>query len=182
MRSPTPDSTKVRLEPWSQDDLPLLQRLLGDPVMTAHLGGPETPEKLARRHTRYVAEERSPQPRKGRSLRVVDVASQAGAGWVGYWERVWRDGEAYEMGWSILPAFQGRGLATAAAREALRIARAAGGHRFVHAFPSVNNVPSNALCERLGFELLGETALEYPPGNLMTCNDWRFDLRAEPEE
>ena len=46
-------SIKVDIRPWSADDLPLLERLMGDPAMTEHLGGPETPEKIRDRHTRY---------------------------------------------------------------------------------------------------------------------------------
>ena len=37
----------VHLEPWGPDDLRLLERLFGDPAMMAHLGGPESPEKIA---------------------------------------------------------------------------------------------------------------------------------------
>ena len=44
----------VRLDPWAEDDLPLLQGLLGDPVMMEHLGGPEAPEKIVERHQRYL--------------------------------------------------------------------------------------------------------------------------------
>ena len=31
---------EYRVEPWGEDDLPLLHRLLGDPAMMEHLGGP----------------------------------------------------------------------------------------------------------------------------------------------
>ena len=44
----------VALQPWSAEDLPLLEKLLGDPKMMAHLGGPETPEQIAQRHQRYL--------------------------------------------------------------------------------------------------------------------------------
>jgi RimJ/RimL family protein N-acetyltransferase len=46
----------------------------------------------------------------------------------------------------------------------------------VYAFPSVDNAPSNAICRKVGFELLGEKDFEYPPGNPLRCNEWRFDL------
>jgi len=48
----------------------------------------------------------------------------------------------------------------------------------MHAFPSVDNAPSNAICRRLGFELLEACEFEYPKEHFMTCNDWRLDLRA----
>ena len=47
---------------------------------------------------------------------------------VGYWDREWRGEQVYEMGWAVLPAYQGRGLATAAAvRRSRRPRRAATG-------------------------------------------------------
>jgi RimJ/RimL family protein N-acetyltransferase len=161
----------IRLEPWGPADLPLLQRLLGDPAMMTHLGGPETPEKIAKRQARYEQD--------GRQLRIVDVATGEGVGWVGYWEREWLDRDVYEIGWSVLPEFQGRGIASAATRGALDAARTDGDRRFVHAYPSVENGPSNGICRKVGFELLGEHEFEWPPdsGIVMRCNDWRFDLR-----
>ena len=42
-------STTVILQPWGSDDLPLLERLMGDPRMTEHLGGPEGLDKLRER-------------------------------------------------------------------------------------------------------------------------------------
>jgi RimJ/RimL family protein N-acetyltransferase len=58
----------------------------------------------------------------------------------------------------------------------LDVARRLGGHRFVHAYPSVDNGPSNAVCRKLGFTLLGSSEVEYPKGAFMLCNDWRLDL------
>jgi RimJ/RimL family protein N-acetyltransferase len=53
-------------------------------------------------------------------------------------------------------------------------------HRSLYAFPSVGNAPSNGICRKLGFTLVGETEYEYPPGSgrVMRCNDWRLDLRS----
>jgi len=46
---------------------------------------------------------------------VITVGSEkASAGTVGYWERDWEGGIAWETGWSVLPEFQGEGIATAA--------------------------------------------------------------------
>jgi RimJ/RimL family protein N-acetyltransferase len=160
----------VRLERWSKSDLGLLEQLLGDPAMTEHLGGPESPEKIAERHERYLKAESG-------LFKVVDETGES-AGWVGYWPRTWRDQDVYEIGWAVLPAFQGRGIAGAATAQALDAARAEGKHRFVHAFPSVENAPSNAICRKLGFTLLGDEEFEYPKGSFMRCNDWRFDLFA----
>ena len=46
-------SVTVTLEPLGSDDLLLLERLMGDPRMTEHLGGPESPDKLRERQGRY---------------------------------------------------------------------------------------------------------------------------------
>jgi RimJ/RimL family protein N-acetyltransferase len=163
----------VRLEPWGTDDLPLLRRIMGDPAMTEHLGGPETEEKLAERQARY---EREGEPGSGRMLKIIDESTGEPAGSVGYWEKEWRGGTVYETGWSVLPEFQGRGIAAEATRQVIEAARAENRHRYLHAFPSIDNAPSNAICRKLGFELLEDRAFEYPPGNRMRCNDWRLDL------
>jgi RimJ/RimL family protein N-acetyltransferase len=163
----------VRLEPWGEGDLPLLEALLGDPAMTEHLGGPESPAKLAERQARY---ERIDDQGTGRMFKIVDEETGEGVGSVGYWDKSWRDDEVYETGWSVLPPFQGSGIASEATAQVIELARAEGRHRFLHAFPSVDNAPSNAICRKLGFTLLGESDFEYPPGNSMRCNDWRLDL------
>jgi RimJ/RimL family protein N-acetyltransferase len=159
----------VRIEPWGEADLPLLEKCLGDPEMMEHLGGPESPEKIAERQSRYE------QP-GSKQFKIVDEATGEGAGWVGYWERDWHGRQVYEIGWSVIPAFQGRGIAGSATDEVIAIARSERRHRFMHAYPSVHNAPSNAICRKLGFTLFGPREFEYPKGNLMQCNDWRLDL------
>jgi len=158
----------VALAPWTEDDLPLVQALLGDPAMMEHLGGPEDPEKIVARHRRYVG---SP----GVFKIVVDGV---GAGWVGFWEHEWQGEQIYEIGWSVLPGFQGRGLATTGTRLALQEARASDGPRAVHAFPTPDNGPSNAVCRKCGFTLLGEVDFEFPKGCWAVSNDWFYDLSA----
>jgi RimJ/RimL family protein N-acetyltransferase len=164
----------VRLEPWGEGDLPLLRRLLGDPAMTQHLGGPESEEKLASRQARYA---KLHKPDGDRMFKIV-VDEGAAAGSVGFWEKEWRGGTVYETGWSVLPEHQGRGLASEATKLVIEEARRQGRHRYLHAFPSVDNAPSNAICRKLGFELLEALDFEYPPGNQLRCNDWRLDLFA----
>jgi RimJ/RimL family protein N-acetyltransferase len=164
-------STDVALEPWSADDLPLLHALMGDPAMTEHLGGPEPPEKIVERQGRY---ERLADSGRGRMFKIVVDGDAVGS--VGYWEREWRGEQVYETGWSVLPGFQGRGIAGTATALAIEAARAEGKHRFLHAYPSVDNPASNAICGKLGFELLGAHDFEYPKGNPLRCNDWRLEL------
>jgi RimJ/RimL family protein N-acetyltransferase len=169
--------SEIRLEPWAEGDLPLLERLMGDPAMTQHLGGPEPLDKIAERQGRYVA---LPDTGKGRMFKIVDGESGEAVGSVGYWERPEGDDTVYETGWSVLPEFQGRGIATTATAQAIELVKAERKHRFLHAYPSVENHASNAICRKLGFELVGLDEYEYPKdsGNIMRCNDFRLDLFA----
>ncbi len=164
-------SATVTLEPWGSGDLPLLERLMGDPRMTEHLGGPESPEKLGERQGRYERLDGA-----DRIFKIVDVASGAGVGSVGFWMKEWRAQEVYEVGWMVAPEFQGRGIAVAATGQAIELAKGAGRHRFMHAFPNVDNAPSNAICRTRGFELIEACEFEFPKGHPMICNDWRLDL------
>jgi RimJ/RimL family protein N-acetyltransferase len=168
----TRDSAKratIRLEPWGRDDLPLLELCVGEESMMRHLGGPESAAKIAERQARYE------RPGSGQ-FKIVLLPGEEPAGWVGYWERAWQREQTYEIGWAVIPQVQRRGIAVAAAGEALAAAAAQATHRFVHAYPGVENAPSNAVCRKLGFVLLGSCEVEYPPGRSMQCNDWRFEL------
>lgn len=135
--------------------------------MTEHVGGPESADKIADRQARY-------QVPGSRQYRIVVDGEDAG--WVGYWEREWLGEKVWETGWSVLPGFQGRGVASEATHKLIEIARTETTLRYVHAYPSVDNAPSNAICRKVGFELMGDFDFEYPKGNIMRCNDWRYDL------
>ena len=159
----------VTLDPWREQEFWLLERC-NTPEMTAHLGGPESPEKLRDRHRRYVENAFPGQM----YVIVTDDGERAGS--VGYWEHTEATGTVWETGWAILPEFQGRGLATAAVHAVAKIAAATGTHSSLHAYPGVTNAASNALCRKAGFTLLGERDFEYPKGHWMRCNDWSLDL------
>ncbi len=171
--------TDVDIRPWSDDDLPLLEGLRGDPAMNVHLGGPEPLEKIRARHERY---RQSGHSGKIHMFVIVVGRGRVAAGSVGYWEKEWRGQHVWETGWSVLPEFQGQGVATRAAAAVVERARAEGKYRFIHAFPSVDNSASNAVCRKVGFTLEEEADFEFPPGNFMRCNDWRLDLFAGDSE
>lgn len=173
-----PDTIGLTLRPWSTDDFPLMERSLGDPAMTIHLGGPESPEQLQSRHQRYTEFSH-----KGPGCMYVMLVGpeKISAGSVGYWEKDWQDSIVWECGWNILPEFQGQGFATSATAELITIIRAQNKHPHLHAFPSIHNHPSNAICRKLSFTLVGEVDFEYPLGNLLRCNDWRLVLNPNIE-
>ena len=162
---PLPDA--ITLTPWSAADHDLLLAINGDPVQMAQVGGAETAEKIADRNAKYALDPNQ--------LKIAVDGEPAG--WVGVWVREWRGEQVWEIGWSVLRAFQGRGVAKRAARGAIEHARAIeDAPRALHAFPNVDNAPSNGVCRALGFTLLGETTFEYPPGHFDTVNDWRLEL------
>ena len=79
--------TNVDIRPWSEGDLPLLERLMGDPTMTEHLGGVEAPEKIRQRHERYW---RNNDSEKGSMFVIVVGPERIAADSIGYWEKEWR--------------------------------------------------------------------------------------------
>jgi len=154
--------------------LPLLEGTLGDPGMMVHLGGPESPEKLRERHKNYVA--LSANSTKGSMFVITVGPEKKGAGTVGYWEKDFGGQKVWETGWSVLTEFQGQGVATAATRLIIERVTKLQMHKYLCAFPSVDNRPSNAICRKLGFTFAGETDFEYPPGSMMRCNVWMLDV------
>lgn len=170
-------ASSVRIEPWSDDDFGLLCRA-NAPELMDHLGGPETEEALAGRHNRYVALS-ADRTGRGRMFRIALPGVADAVGTIGFWERTWQGREVYETGWAVLAEFQGRGIASAATRAVAERARAENRHRYLHAYPSVDNGPSNGVCRKAGFVLIGACEVEYPPGHPLLTNDWRLDLHPE---
>ncbi|NUS71890.1 MAG: GNAT family N-acetyltransferase [Corynebacteriales bacterium] len=159
----------IRLEPWDEGDLALLRRI-NTPEMRKYVGGPETEAQVLARHSRYL------NLKNGRMFRIELLPEGEHVGSIAFWNRIWRGEEVYETGWNVLPEFQGRGIGMAAVHAIINTARHDNKHRWLHAYPSVNNAASNAICRKAGFELAGETDFEYPPGQIMRSHDWRFDL------
>ncbi len=167
------EQIRVDLRRWMENDLPLLERLMGDPAMAQHIGGPEKPDQIRKRLARYC---QNSSTSRVHMFVIVLEPERAGIGSVGYWEREWLGQTVWESGWRILPAYQGKGIASRAIRLAIERARAERKYRFLHAFPSIENAASNAICQKMGFVLQSEVDFEYPPGRFMRSNDWCLDL------
>jgi RimJ/RimL family protein N-acetyltransferase len=172
-----PTLQRIWLRPWAADDLPLLELLMGDPRMTEHLGGPEPPEKLVERNERYA---RIGGSGTGAMFVICEGSDATGVGSIGYWEREWQGEPVWETGWSVVPEAQGRGIATRAIALLLENVAADGVHRSLHAYPGVDNAPSNAVCRKAGMTLIGQADVEYPPGHPLRVNDWEVRLPARP--
>jgi RimJ/RimL family protein N-acetyltransferase len=76
-----------------------------------------------------------------------------------------------EIGWMVLPEFQGRGIATTAVRILLALAREQDRWGLVHAFPATTNAPSNAVCRSAGFRFAGEQDTPFA-GRVLRTNHW----------
>ena len=165
----------ISIRPYSERDKWVLEKILSDPTQMVYLNGPESPEKLSKRHEEYLA--MSADPHSGCMYTITAGSGANPVGNVGYWEAEWNGQKGWETGWFVLPQFQGKGIANSAMRLLINHL-ALFGPRFLFAFPSVNNLPSNAICKKLGFSLIEETELEYPSksGLKLHSNVWRLEL------
>lgn len=157
----------MELVPYTDGDMWLTEALETDPRVMAELGGPWPLEKIPEIHRRrlgYLA--------KGSwYLKIVPEPGARPIGAVMVWDSEVNGEPVGEMGWMILPEHQGRGYASEAVRLVLERIRAEGRWGDVHAFPGVTNAPSNAICRKSGFELLGQTEVDYGSRTLR-CNHW----------
>ena len=167
----------MELRDITPDDLPLYESMYCDPSMMGHLGGAwpkeRAPGKL--RQNLEVVEAGTAWVFKV----IPDDGSSQAAGSVCIWEHDWRGEPINEIGWMILPPFQGRGLATQAVRAILEKARTKRRWHIIHAFPATANAPSNAVCRKAGFTLIEECELAWD-GHDIRCNHWLLDLRSTP--
>jgi RimJ/RimL family protein N-acetyltransferase len=167
----------MELRDISMDDLPLWERLQCDPAMMEHLGGPQPREKMPQilKMNLELVEKGSAWVFKV----MTDEDPECAAGSVCIWESSLNDQSINEIGWMILPEFQGKGLASRAVRALLDKARTENRWDVIHAFPPTTNTPSNALCRKLGFSLVEECDVDYA-GRALHCNHWQIDLRSVP--
>ncbi len=149
---------------WQADDAPLAERLWGDEAVARFI-----------RATPYTADQAAQRLRD-------EIDSQAQSG-VAYWPIYTRDGSdfvgccglhphdgslgefAYELGYHLLPAYWGQGLATEAAGAVLRYAVDVLHAPTVLAGHHPDNAPSGKVLTKLGFVRIGEGF--FPPTGLM---------------
>jgi RimJ/RimL family protein N-acetyltransferase len=165
----------MHLRDVTLDDRWLYERLRCDPVMMADLGGPlpkeSVPDKL-RRDVEAVE-------RDEYWISVIESDDGEAMGTVVLWEHDDRGEAISEIGWMVLPEFQGRGLGRSATAALLQRARDDGRWGAIHAYPGVTNAPSNGICRSLGFTLLGAAEIEFED-RAITANHWRLDGARPP--
>jgi RimJ/RimL family protein N-acetyltransferase len=154
------------------NDHELVETLLSDPRVMIDLGGPLTPEKIAKAQKNYVD---AVETEEGWVFKIMPDESTDAAGLVFLWDRPWGDGSISEISVQILPAYQGRGLATAASQALMDMARAERRCKSVHAFPPAAGAAAQALCAKLGFRKLERCEVSFA-GAPLRCVHWRLDF------
>ena len=162
----------MRLVPITADDEDLTVRLECDPEMMLPIGGPRPEADVRAAHKRRLD---WIQKGEARMYKIVADDSDEVLGTIGIWKIEWKGPQTYEMGWFVLPEHQGKGVVTEAARLIISQARSNPEVRYVHAYPAVTNVASNAIAGKIGMENRGQFDNEGFAG-VLRCNDWRIEL------
>jgi RimJ/RimL family protein N-acetyltransferase len=171
-------SSELILRDVQRDDVELYVRMRCDPVMMQELGGPRSPHDMAEKVRLDAA---AAQAGSSWILMIVPDRAQPAlvAGTVTLWSHADDGSEISEIGWMVLPEFQGRGIAKAAVSRVLDRARTDGRWGVVHAYPAVTNEPSNRICRSLGFTLNGQCDIDYY-GAALRSHDWTIDTAGCP--
>jgi len=177
-KKPGQEGAAVRLRDVELGDVGAYVRMRCDPVMTAELGGPLPREGIEDKVARDVQAAAA-----GTEWIKMIVPGEASAdvvaGSVALWSHGQDSGEPVtEIGWMVLPEFQGRGLAKRAVRMLLELARDDGRWGRVHAFPATTNAQSNGICRSLGFRFAGEQDVIFA-GRVLRSNHWIIDPTAD---
>ncbi len=146
----------MELLAYEDPDFALTEALETDPAVMRGLGGPIDRAQLPAIHERRL--------RQPWWFKIVPAPPGPPAGTIGIWEKELDGATIHETGWMVLPAFQGRGIATAALELLIARAREEPQVEGIHAFPAVMNAPSNTLCRRFDFSLLGSATSSTPAG------------------
>ena len=161
----------MHLRDVTLDDEWLWERLRCDPIMTSELGGPQPKEGIPAK----IREDVDTVEHDRGWISVIETDGGEAAGSVCIWRHEEHGEPTSEIGWMVLPEFQGQGLGRAATSAILERARADGRWGPIHAYPGVTNAPSNAICRSLGFTLVETVDVEGWAGTLRT-NHWRLEL------
>jgi RimJ/RimL family protein N-acetyltransferase len=160
----------MQLRDVAPGDLGAYQRMRCDPVMMAELGGPVPREGMAAKVARDVQQAAAD---SAWIKMIIPDESAPGvvAGSVALWSHEDSGTAMSEIGWMVLPEFQGRGIAKTAVRMLLTLAREQDRWGLVHAFPAITNAPSNAVCRSAGFRFAGEQDTTFA-GRVFRTNHW----------
>lgn len=161
----------MELLPYADEHLALTEALELDPEVMRELGGPADPTDLERVHRMRI----ETVARGEWYFVIVPEPSGPPVGAIGIWESDLAGSKLHEVGWMVLPEFQGRGIASEALGLLLARARSDPRYARVHAFPGVTNGASNALCRKYGFTCTEEMEVSFRDRPLRV-NHWELDV------
>jgi RimJ/RimL family protein N-acetyltransferase len=167
----------MRLWDVELGDVSAYVRMWCDPVMMAGLGGPLPREGIEDKVARDVQAAAA----GDEWIKMIvpgETAPEVVAGSVALWSHHEDSEPVSEIGWMVLPEFQGRGLAGQAVRMLLELARDDGRWGLVHAFPATTNGPSNGICRSLGFRFAGERDVTFA-GRVLRSSHWVINPAAD---
>ena len=155
MKIPVIETERLILREFREEDFPTYEELAADINVMRYLGGKTQTQVEAWRHMAmlvghwelrgygyFAVEEKATGKFVGR------VGFTDGTGWPGF-----------ELGWTIAPSHQGRGLAFEAAQRLLRYAFEDLDKPHVISLIHPDNAPSRRVAEKLGEKIEGETAI-----------------------
>jgi len=134
------------------DDLDAFQAYRAIPELGRYQGWTPQSDDEALAFLRGMAEAPLFEPGQWIQLGIADAASDRLIGDVGLFLAA--DARSGEVGFTLEPGAQGRGLATAAVAAALRLLFASTGAQQVFATADTRNAPSLRLLLRLGFQIV----------------------------
>lgn len=147
-----PASARLAFRRMGPADLDDLHRLLGDPEVMAHYPRPKDRDEARA----WIEWNQRGYARDGFGLWVLHDLEGRFVGDCGLTWQVVDGVERLEVGYHLLPAHQGRGLATEAAAACRDLARSRGIDHLV-AIIRPDNTPSRRVAERTGMVLERET-------------------------
>jgi len=154
-------SARLGFRCWTPADLPLALALWGNPQVTRLLGGPFSPEEVKQRLAREIAQ------CEASGLQYWPIFLRASGEHVGCAGlRPYRPSErVHELGFHLLPAYWGQGLAEEAARAVIICAFGTVGASGLFAGHHPENAASRRVLQKLGFRYTHDEL--YPPTGLM---------------
>jgi len=154
-------SARLGFRCWTPADLPLALALWGNPQVTRLLGGPFSPEEVKQRLAREIAQ------CEASGLQYWPIFLRASGEHVGCAGlRPYRPSErVHELGFHLLPAYWGQGLAEEAARAVILYAFGTVGASGLFAGHHPENAASRRVLQKLGFRYTHDEL--YPPTGLM---------------
>ena len=154
MAGPELESDRLRLRQWQHEDFEIYADYYGDRELSRFIGGPCDRHQAWRR---WAAEIGHWAIRGHGFWAVEDKESKGFVGAVGLWRP---DGwPELELGYWLMPAAQGKGYATEAARRARDYARDVLGAGPLVSFVHPDNEASKRVAERVGAQLEGMVEL-----------------------